>query len=107
MATETQRSQVAIAGGPSDKARNKAFCSLHAHVFTFIGPHSPDFWESISQLHRQEATERHKCVCALLDFELLLLLKQYLLALGLHFFFSLFVLKMRKRQLTGYLGVSV
>lgn len=54
-------------------------------VFTFIGPHSPDFWERVSQYVTKEPQKKKKvCVCSrmrgykLLDFELLLLLEQNL-----------------------------
>lgn len=62
-----------------------------ASVFTFIGPHSPDCWESFTVTslrgHKRKKIVR---VCMLLDFELLLLLEQNLFYPWVFiFFFSL------------------
>lgn len=59
----------------------------NASVFTLIGPHSPDFWESISQLHHQQATKTKVCACYwILSYRTPKI--ESLLPLGLHFFFS-------------------
>lgn len=79
-------------------------------VFTFIGPHTLTsgrvFHSYITK--RPQNRQKRVCVCVLLDFELLLLLKQNLFSPWVFiFFFSLFILKMRKPQLTLYLGVCL